>query len=193
MTGRSSDRYAGRGTPQIDAVRPCACDTQNARGCVADQRVGTPHACEFIDTLIVRYPRLFRGRSLPYPSFVPGPWQIAVLALFDNIDRLLDDIAAEAFVVSQIRSKHGRLRVYCWLDEAVALSISADGLRQLSERIRRIVASTEHAAPPIVSGVPPAPERPNAGSDGALVYAVRRWGKVVSQRQQPRTIRQAAF
>ena len=116
MTGKSSDPTSGRGTPRVDAVNHCRCATQDSRCCAVDQAVAqVPNAKDFIDLLVVRYPRLFRGHSPQFQSFVPGPWQSIVLGLFDDIDSLLDDEAAARFFVSQIRSKYGGLRVYCWL------------------------------------------------------------------------------
>jgi hypothetical protein len=172
-------------------VSPCACDSQNARGCAADQRVGTQDAGEFIDTLIMRYPRLFRGLSLPYPSYVPGPWQATVLSLFDDLDHLLDDALAQAFVVSQIRSKYGRLRIYCWLDETAVHHLSTEELRDAGARIAERVAASERTAPSVGARPAGAPQGTDAAPCGQPVSALQRAEPFVASAPQRRMHRHA--
>ena len=65
-----------------------------------------------IDALIARYPRIFKGaQPLAWLDLSQG-WTELVDRLFADIDRWLDDEAAKAFEVRQIKEKFGGLRVY---------------------------------------------------------------------------------
>lgn len=65
-----------------------------------------------IDALIERFPRIFKGAQ-PYAwSDLPQGWTELAERLFADVDRMLDDEAAKAFEVRQIKEKFGGLRVY---------------------------------------------------------------------------------
>ena len=68
-------------------------------------------SCSLIDELVVRFPRLFRGRPPP-SSDLPTGWYELAVELFIDIDRFLDDQASERFEVLQVEERFAGLRVY---------------------------------------------------------------------------------
>lgn len=74
-------------------------------------------SCSLIDELVVRFPRLFRGRPPKRSSGLPTGWYRPVVALFVEIDRLLDEQATERFEVLQVTERFAGLRVYWRLGE----------------------------------------------------------------------------
>lgn len=65
-----------------------------------------------IDALIERFPRIFKGTQSYAWSALPPGWTQLAERLFADIDRVLDDEAARAFEVRQIKEEFGALRVY---------------------------------------------------------------------------------
>jgi len=65
-----------------------------------------------LEQLVVKYPRLFRGRPPAIASWVPPGWSAVVDELLGGIDALLTDGQADAVAVEQIKEKYGTLRFY---------------------------------------------------------------------------------
>ena len=84
--------------------------------------------------LVVRFPRLFRGKEPSAPSFLPLGWTQLVWELFQDVDRLLNAAQATSFEVLQVKEKLGRLRV------RVRYSGTLDAEGDPETRLRALVA-----------------------------------------------------
>lgn len=85
-----------------------------------------------IASLVERFPRLFKGKAPPW-SELPAGWVELTQRMFADLDGVLDDSAASAFEVLQIKEKFAALRVYWELAEAgttvIQVTSAMDGLR----------------------------------------------------------------
>ena len=88
-----------------------------------------------IDALIARYPRIFKGAQPLAWSDLPQGWTGLVDRLFADIDRWLDDEAARAFEVRQIKEKFGGLRVYWGFAEQETTEIDVFHARSLEHLV----------------------------------------------------------
>lgn len=75
------------------------------------QRVPVAELCSPMDELVIRFPRLFRGRQPKKLLDLPNGWYGLVVDLFMHIDRLLDDRAAERFEVLEVSERFAGLRI----------------------------------------------------------------------------------
>jgi hypothetical protein len=89
-----------------------------------------------IDALIERFPRLFRGEQPLVWSDLPQGWAELTDRLFADIDRMLDDEAAQAFTVLQIKEKFGGLRVSWRFAETQTDGVEEVHPRALKDLIR---------------------------------------------------------
>lgn len=71
-----------------------------------------PESWSLKDELVPRYARLFGGRAPQKLSNLPMGWYGLLVELFVDIDRMLDDRAAERFEVLQITERFAGLRIY---------------------------------------------------------------------------------
>ena len=62
-------------------------------------------SCPLIDAIVLQFARLFGGRPPRKPSDLPRGWYELAVELFIDIDRLLDDRAAERFEVLRITER----------------------------------------------------------------------------------------
>jgi hypothetical protein len=85
------------------------CDTCRARRLADLEKVAQSDA---IAKLALHHARLFRGRPPIVESWLLPGWTHIVEALFDAIDKRLDDDQAARFEVRQVKEKFGGLRVY---------------------------------------------------------------------------------
>lgn len=69
-----------------------------------------------LQTLIDKFPRLFRGEAPRVWSHLPTGWAVIVDTLCTGIDRLLSDEQARCFRVEQVKEKFGTLRMYLSFD-----------------------------------------------------------------------------
>jgi hypothetical protein len=81
------------------------------------EQVPVTESYSLIDDLVVRFPRLFRGQSPKRSSDLPTGWYELAVGLFIDIDRLLDDQAAERFDALQVTERFAGLRIYWRLGE----------------------------------------------------------------------------
>jgi len=71
-----------------------------------------PESWSLKDELVPRHERLFGDRAPQKLSNLPMGWYGLLVELFVDIDRMLDDRAAERFGVLQITERFAGLRVY---------------------------------------------------------------------------------
>lgn len=94
------------------------------------ERVPVTESHSLIDELVVRFPQLFRGRLPKRSSDLPTGWYELAVELFIDIDRLLDDRAAEQFELLQVTERFAGLRVYWRLGEQQTNVINLLGARR---------------------------------------------------------------
>jgi hypothetical protein len=70
-----------------------------------------------IESLVQRFPRLFRGHPPRVPSDLPEGWADLTVRMFTDLNSMLDDANAERFEVIQIKEKFAGLRVYWSLND----------------------------------------------------------------------------
>jgi hypothetical protein len=94
--------------------------------------------------LVVRCPQLFRGRAPQTSSDLPTGWYGLAVELFSDIDRLLDDPAAERFEVLQVTERFAGLRIYWQLIEPQTnVTDLFGGARRVDIRVKRSNALVE--------------------------------------------------
>lgn len=112
-----------------------------------------------IDALVVRFPRLFKGRHPRVWSDLPQGWVELTHRLFADLDTMLNDDEAARFEIVQIKEKFAGLRVYWSLGEEMTLVLDLrsthssqriekvpDAPTALSDRIRALVAQAAEQA-----------------------------------------------
>ncbi len=115
------------------------CDSCRAKRLAEMEKVAQSDA---IAKLALHHPRLFRGRVPIVESWLLPGWTHIVEALFDAIDKRLDDDQASRFEVHQVKEKFGGLRVYVELRATAGQDDDDDGeppppLSQADEAVRR--------------------------------------------------------
>lgn len=113
---RSAETCQGCGVASslrtVDGYVSTLCDA-----CHAQRLAELEKAAQFseIARLVLHHPRLFHGQSPVVASWLNIGWEPIVEALFDAIEKLIDDDQAARFQVRQIKEKFGGLRVYAGL------------------------------------------------------------------------------
>ena len=101
-----------------------------------------------IDALIERFPRLFKGAQPLVWSDLPQGWAELTDRLFADIDRILDDTAAKAFQVLQIKEKFGGLRVSWRFAKEETAAIDQEDTGLVEPPVQKPVEPT-----PLVAGI----------------------------------------
>ncbi len=101
---------------------------------------------DFLDLLIERYPRLFKGARPLAMSHVPPGWLRILDTLCAAFDARLDDHQAATFQVRQIKEKFGGLRFYFALSPWVEGRVVSPQEQRLRDGLDDLVRTAEDLA-----------------------------------------------